>query len=133
MNKKKLGIIFAVVVLVVALVAVYFATRPETNTDMKTFTVMITHKDGSSKIVSLQSEAEYLGTVLAERRLIEYDEGPYGKYIKVADGEKAVFEEDGAYWAFYVDEEYAMLGVDQTPIEEGKTYKLVYTVDTGEY
>ena len=47
--------------------------------------------------------------------------------IKVVDGEKAVFEEYNAYWVFYVDGQYASLGIDQTPIEEGKTYKLEYT------
>ena len=133
MNKKKLGIILAVVVLVAALVAVYFATRPENNTDMKNFTVVFTHKDGTSKKVSMQSDAEYLGACLQEKGFIQGEEGQYGLYIKEADGEKAVFEEDGAYWAFYVGDEYAMQGIDLTPIEEGKVYKLVYTVDTGEY
>ena len=125
MNKKTMIIVLALAVLVAALVAVYFITRPDTNTDMKSFTVVITHKSGESKTLALQSEAEYLGTVLEEQGLIEYENGPYGKFILKADGEKAVFEEDGAYWGFFVDEEYAMLGVDQTPIEAGKTYKLV--------
>ncbi|MBR4017733.1 MAG: DUF4430 domain-containing protein, partial [Oscillospiraceae bacterium] len=50
-------------------------------------------------------------------------------YIQEVDGEKAVFEEDNAYWAFYVDGEYAMLGIDQTPIEDGKVYRLAYTLN----
>ena len=29
---------------------------------------------------------------------------------------------DQTYWAFYVDGEYAMSGVDTTIIEEGKAY-----------
>ena len=129
MNKKKLGILIAVVVLVVALVAVYFATRPETNTNLKAFTLVVTHKDGTSKTMELKSDAEYLGIYLQEEGVIKGDMGQYGLYIKEVDGEKAVFEEDGAYWAFYVGEEYAMQGIDLTPIEEGKTYKLVYTID----
>ena len=94
----------------------------------------IIHKDGTTKTLVLKSDAEFLGEVLDEKGLIEYEEGQYGKFILKADGEKAVFEEDGAYWGFFIGEEYAMLGVDQTPIEEGKVYKLVYklvyTIDT---
>ena len=48
-------------------------------------------------------------------------------YISHVDGERAVYEEDGAYWALYVGEEYATNGVELTPIEDGATYKLVYT------
>jgi len=129
MNKKIVIIVLALAVLVAALVGVYFATRPQTNTDMKTFTLVVTHKDGTSKEMPLQSDAEYLGVYLQEEEIIKGDMGQYGLYIKEVDGEKAVFEEDGAYWAFYVGEEYAMQGIDLTPIEEGKTYKLVYTID----
>ena len=130
MNKKTLLTVLIVAILVAALVAVYFVTRPQTTEGMKAFTVEIIHKDGSAKKVELKSDAEFLGEVLDEKGLIEYEEGPYGKFILKADGEKAVFEEDGAYWGFFIGEEYAMLGVDQTPIEEGKVYKLVYTIDT---
>ncbi len=132
MNKKLIALVIALAVLVAALVAVYFVTRPETTAGMKSFTVEIVHKDGTSKKLEMQSEAEFLGDALEEKKLIAYENGAYGKYILAADGEQAVFETDGAYWAFYVGEEYAMLGVDQTPIEEGKIYKLVYTVDTAE-
>ena len=47
--------------------------------------------------------------------------------IKEVDGEKAVYEEDNAYWGFFVGEEYAQLGIDQTPAEDGAVYKLEYT------
>lgn len=133
MNKKTLGIIVALVVLVAVLVGVYFATRPDTTEGMKEFTLVVTHKDGTSKTMELKSDKEYLGEHLQEKGIIKGEEGPYGLYIQEVDGEKAVFEEDGAYWGFYVGDEYAMLGIDQTPIEDGATYKLVYTVDSGAY
>ena len=65
-------------------------------------------------------------------KLISGDETAYGLYVKVVDGEKLDYETDGYYWAFYVSDDatleskdYAMLGVDSTPIEEGKIYALV--------
>ena len=130
MNKKTLILVIALALVVAALAAVYFVTRPQATAGTKSFTVEIIHKDGTTKTLALKSDAEFLGEVLDEKGLIEYEEGQYGKFILKADGEKAVFEEDGAYWGFFIGEEYAMLGVDQTPIEEGKVYKLVYTIDT---
>ncbi len=129
MNKKTLGIILALVLLVGVLVGVFFATRPETNTDLKSFTLEIVHKDGTTKTLPLKSDAEYLGAYLQAEGIISGEEGAYGLYVQEVDGEKAVFETDGAYWGFYVDGQYAMQGIDLTPIEEGKVYKLEYTVD----
>lgn len=132
MNKKILWVIIAVL-LVAAMAAAYFLTRPSGNDDLKDFTLVIVHKDGVEKKMEMRSDAEFLGPLLQEKGIIEGDMGDYGLYIKKVDGEKAVYEEDNAYWAFYVGEEYAALGIDKTPIEDGATYKLVYTPDTGEY
>ena len=32
------------------------------------------------------------------------------------------YDQDGKYWAFYVDDEYAATGVDSTDITAGATY-----------
>ncbi len=133
MNKKILWTVIALVLVVAALAAAYFLTRPDTQEGVKAFTLVVTHKDGTEKSFPVQSDEEYLGAALQKLGLIEGEMGDYGLYIKKVDGEKAVFEEDGAYWAFYVGDAYASLGIDQTPIEDGATYKLVYTPDTGEY
>ena len=130
MNKKLIALVIALAVLVAALVTVYFVTRPETTEGMKSFTVEVVHKDGTSKKLELESDKAYVGECLQEKGIIKGEEGQYGLYIQEVDGEQAVFETDGAYWAFYVGEEYATQGIDLTPIEEGKTYKLVYTVDS---
>ena len=34
------------------------------------------------------------------------------------------YDTDGAYWAFYINGEYAMTGVDATSIEAGASYTL---------
>ncbi len=93
----------------------------------KAFTVEVIHGDGSKKTFQYRSEEEYLGTVLLAEGLISGDQGEYGLYIKVVDGEQAIYEEDNAYWGFFIGEEYASTGVDMTPITEGAVYKLVYT------
>lgn len=90
------------------------------------FTLEIVHKDGQKKTIPVATNEEKLGVYLEKEGIIEGAEGPYGMYIAKVEGEKAVYEEDNAYWAFYIDGEYALTGVDQTQIESGKVYQLKY-------
>lgn len=129
-NNKTLITVLVLVLAIVALVAVYFVTRPATAAGDKTFTLEVVHGDGTTIQIECSTDLEYVGEALQADGVIEGEEGAYGLYIQVVDGEKAVFEEDGAYWAFYLGEEYAMQGIDLTPIEDGAVYKLVYTVDS---
>ncbi len=130
MKKNQKLIIAAVVavLLVVCLLVIYFATRPATSQGAKTVTVEVVHGDGSSKAFTYHTDAEYLGEVLLAEGLIAGDEGEFGLYITRVDGEDAIYEENNAYWALYEGEDYAMQGIDQTPIADGDTFSLVYTV-----
>lgn len=128
MKNKKLWIAVAALVAVIAVfLGVFFATRPDTQEGMKSFTVTVVHADGTSKDFQYKSAEEYLGPVLIKEGLIEGEEGQYGLMVNVVDAEKAVYEEDNAYWALYEGEEYAMQGIDTTPVVDGGVYKLVYT------
>lgn len=129
MNKKKLiiAIVAFVVVLGIAL-GVYFGTRPATQDGSKAITVTVVHKDGTEKEFSYRSDEEYLGPVLLAEGLVEGDMEQYGLYIKVVDDERAVYEQDSAYWSVYVGEEPAITGADQIPLTDGGEYRLVYTV-----
>lgn len=102
-------------------------SQPSSGEAGKTFTVEVTHGDGTKKTFTYQSDEDYVGTVLLDAGLISGDQGQYGLYIKVVDGERAVYEEDGAYWGFFINGEYAATGVDMTPIEDGAVYQLTYT------
>ena len=76
---------------------------------------------------TIHTDKAILGDALFEHALIDGEEGPYGLYIKKVNGITADYDADQSYWAFYVNGEYAMSGVDTTNIEEGVTYSLVYT------
>ena len=65
--------------------------------------------------------------MLVNAGLIKGNDGPYGLEITEVDGEQAIYNTDKAYWAVYEGEEYALQGIDTTPVVEGRTYKLVYT------
>ena len=129
-NKKVLLAAIALLVVAGVMAAVYFATRPTVQdwTGSKTITVTVVHSDGKSKEFSYSTDKAYLGEVLQEAGLISGTPGEFGLYIETVDGETASWEENGAYWAFYVGEEYATTSVDLTPITDGAVYKLVYTL-----
>ena len=124
---KIIAAVAALVVVVALLMGLYTFTRPETQAGTKEFTVVVVHGNGESKQFNYRSDEEFVGTVLIEDGLIQGSEGEWGMYISHVEGERAVYEEDGAYWAFYVGEEYATESVELTPIEDGATYQLVYT------
>lgn len=126
-NKKLIAAVVALVVVIALLLGLYFVTRPDTQAGNKSFTVEVVHGDGTAKEFEYKTDEEYVGTVLIEDGLIQGEEGPWGMYIAVVDGERAVYEENSAYWALYVGEEYATQSVELTPIEDGATYKLVHT------
>lgn len=96
------------------------------DTGMKKFTVVVVYQDKTEKTFTYETTEEFVGPVLEEAGLIKGNAGPYGMEITHVDGVKAVYAEDKAYWAVYEGEEYALQGIDTTPVVDGKTYKLVY-------
>ena len=127
MKKRALIIAIALVLAVAAMLALWFATRPETQEGSKEFTVTVIHADESQKKFEYKTDAEKLGAFLEEKGLIDSQGADPGMFHTV-DGEKADWNENQSYWAFYVGEEYAMTGIYDTPIEDGAAYKLVYTI-----
>lgn len=129
MNKKSL--IFAVIalaVVVAVLLGVYIATRPETSAGEKQIMIRVVHSDGTHKDYHIVTDEEYVGRAIVAEGIAKDNQDQYGLYLEELDGERAVWAENGAYWAFYVGEEYATAGLDETPITDGAVYKLVYTV-----
>lgn len=127
-NTKLIIGIIALVVVIAALIGVYALTRPGTSQGAKTFTVEVVHADGSSKTFTYHTDEEYLGAVLEAEGLIKGEMGPYGLEIHEVDGERAVWEENGAYWAIFVNGEYGSTGVDITPVNDGDSFKLEFTL-----
>ena len=84
----------------------------------------ILDKDGVEHLYEIHTDAEMVGQALIEHELIAGEEGPYGMYIKSVLGQELDYNTDGMYWAFYINGEYAMTGVDQTPIAEGERYRI---------
>ena len=128
MNKRNWIVMLALVLIVAMLTTGCSLFKPKGNNEIKNFTVTITHKDGTQKVLNCTSDAQMVGDYLLSEGIVKGENGQYGLYIHEADGEQAIAEEDGAYWAFYIDGEYALTGIDQTVLEDGKHYELRYEV-----
>lgn len=127
-NKKLILAAVALVAVAALMLGAYFLTRPDTAEGSKTITVTVVHRDGSEKVFTCRTEAENLDDVLLAEGLVEGDDSAYGLYIHTADGERALWEEDGAFWAVYIGSESAVDGVSKIPVYDGGEYSLVYTI-----
>lgn len=76
---------------------------------------------------TIHTDKDTVGAALLEHELIAGEDGAYGLYVKVVNGIVADYDVDQSYWAFYVNGEYAMSGVDTTQINESDMYQLAYT------
>ena len=88
----------------------------------KVFPFSVVELDGTTTRFEIHTDEETVGAALLKLELIVGEEGPYGLYVKKVNGISADYEKDKVYWAFYVDDDYGMTGVDMTEIEEGKNY-----------
>ena len=131
MRQKRKLIVGAIALLVLALIflGIYIATRPTASAGSKEITVEVVHAAGSHKEFVYHTDLEYLGELLLTEELAQGDDGEYGLYITQVDGEDAIYETDGAYWALYENGDYAMQGADETPLNDGDSFSLVYTTD----
>lgn len=87
------------------------------------FTLKITAEDRTITVTVSTDEA-VLGDALVAAGLIAGEEGDYGLYVKTVNGMTLDYDTDGMYWAFYIDGEYAMTGVDGENIDSAKVYEL---------
>lgn len=92
------------------------------------FTVVVTDLDGTETTFEYTSDAASVGEALLAEGLIAGDESDYGLYVTTVNGITADWATENAYWAFYINGEYAQTGVDATEITEGAVYSLTKTV-----
>lgn len=92
-----------------------------------TFVFKVVDLDGSEKSFDIKTDAKTVGEALVNEKLISGTVGDYGLMVDTVNGIKYDYTADGAYWAFYVNGEMAMTGVDSTDIVDGSTYSFVAT------
>lgn len=92
--------------------------------------IVIEVKDSEGNVTSYEvtTDAEFLRQAMDEAEGLTYDgsDSEYGMMVEVVNGEQAIYSEDNAYWAFYVNGEYGNYGIDSQPVTDGDTYSIVY-------
>ena len=88
------------------------------------FTVEVVQLDGTAIKFTVNTDKATVGEALLDLGIVAGDTTEYGLYVKTVNGVTLDYDADGAYWAFYINGEYASTGVDATNIEAGATYTL---------
>ena len=128
-GKKILGIVILVVV-VAAMALLYAKFREKPVEGSKNITIEVVNSENESEVYELKTDAQFLEQAMDELEeqglTYEASEGPYGLSVSKVNGERAVYEMDSAYWAFYVNGEYCSYGISQQPVEDGDAFEIVY-------
>ena len=95
------------------------------------FYFQVTDLDGTVTHFQVNTDKTIVGEALLEVGLISGEPGDYGLYVTAVNGITADWYTEQAYWAFYIDGEYALTGVDSAEIVPGTTYGFVKTSSTG--
>lgn len=119
----------ALVLLAVALAAVYavFGAKPVAGN--KQITIAVVNSKAETTTYSLKTDAQYLRQAMDEAEGLTYSgtEGAYGLMIDTVNGETADYNVDASYWSFNVNGEYCNYGIDQQPVNDGDAFSIVYT------
>ncbi len=90
-----------------------------------TFMMTVIYESGVGEDFIVNTDAETVGEALIENELIAGEDSEWGMMITSVRGVELDFDATGQYWAFYIDGEYAMTGVDATEVVDGAIYSFV--------
>lgn len=127
MNKsaKKISIFIGIaMILIVGLVSIITnnSHKNENSESKKTIAISIYNKESENIYKeNINTDKQYLIEVLDENKDLDIitEDSQYGKYITSIKG---IEQGDNYYWSYYIDGEYAKVGVSNCKIEDGKTY-----------
>ena len=113
----------------------HFASAKNVQKGSKECSLTVTDDSGTSKTYECSTDAEYLRQLMDELSAdqtqefsYEGSEGQYGLFINTVNGLTADYDKDHAYWAIYVDGEYAQNGADTQPVNDGDKFELKHEV-----
>jgi cytoskeletal protein RodZ len=94
----------------------------------KNIIIEVKDSEGNVTTYEVTTDAEFLRQAMDEAEGLTYEgtDSEYGMMVEVVNGEQAIYAEDNAYWAFYVNGEYGNYGIDSQPVTDGDTYSIVY-------
>ena len=130
MKKSKIIGIIVLVALVATMAVTYVSFSEKTVEGQKNITIEVVMADETNTVYEVATDGEYLIDAMqaAEGLTFDGEDGPYGMSVSHVNGVRADYTLDGAYWGFYVNNEYCNYGISEQPIEDGDEFSIVYTV-----
>lgn len=127
-RKIVIGILILIVV-VAGLLFAYNAFKPAASKGAKTVTIAVVDNNKQETEYTVHTDAETLKQVMDEADGLTYtgDDSDYGLMITTVNGVTVDFNVDGAYWAFYVNNEYCNYGIKEQPVNDKDEFKIEYT------
>ena len=130
-NRKNIIIGVAALAAVVAVFAgIYFIFGAKPVAGSKSITIDVVNDKQGRTAYELTTDAEYLRQAMEEVEGLTFSgaEGEYGMMVDTVNGVKADYNENGAYWGFYVNGDYCNYGIDDQPVLDGDAFSIEYTV-----
>lgn len=130
-NKKSIIIgVAALAAVVVIFAGIYFIFGAKPVAGNKSITIEVVNDKQERTTYELNTDAEYLRQAMEEAEGLTFSgaESEYGMMVDTVNGVKADYNENGAYWGFYVNGDYCNYGIDDQPILDGDVFSIEYTV-----
>ena len=121
----------AVLVVLIAIFGfLYTKNKPQTEEGSKTVAIEVIDDQGESTEYEVHTDAEYLQQAMEETEglIFEGEEGEYGFTVYTVNDVTADFNTDGAYWSFYLNDEYCNYGISEQPVNDGDEFTIKYEV-----
>jgi len=126
-SMRKVLCVMLCIVLIAALALTFSAcgSKQETTpSEIISYSVVTVDLEGTETTFDITTDKKLVGEELLVQGIISGEQGDYGLYVKTVNGITLDWDKDGKYWAFYINGEYAVTGVDMTEAENGATYML---------
>lgn len=131
-GNKKIVIAVAILAVLIAVAAIIYVNfAPKAVEGAKAITIEVVDDNGESTVYDVHTDAEFLRQAMEEADGLTFSgtESEYGMMVDTVNDIVADYNENGAYWAFYVDGEYCNYGIDTQPVLDGEEYQIVYTTN----
>lgn len=128
---KLIALICALVVLVGAFIALWVVFGPKTTEGSKDVSLSVVGETGETTSYEAKTDALVLKELMDELEDDGFTYGgtdsEYGIMVDTINGVRADYTLDGAYWSFYVNDEYCNYGISEQPVNDGDSFSIVYT------
>lgn len=129
-TKKIVAGVLGLAVLIAACAFAYVKFKPQAVEGAKTVVIEVVDDEGTSVEYEVHTDAEYLLEAMEDAEGLEFDgeDGDYGFTVYTVNDVTADFNTDGAYWSFYLNNEYCNYGVSEQPVNDGDEFMIKYEV-----